>query len=173
MEERLQKCKLTETRKYILLTQISSYVIFIIVLYFIILFTIIQMHREMIKDKCFAILILFAFCLSSATLGGFLLYGDEIHLNHHNAHVHHTNEDHDLGETEHKDASTILYLDYVVLNSSNSVKTLPALNAYLSSCHLPDYCYNSFNSFSSTTHFSNLNRSCTHDLYQLNSSYLI
>ncbi len=131
------------------------------------------MHREMIKDKCFAILILFAFCLSSATLGGFLLYGEGIHINHHNAHVHHANEDHDLGESDHKDANTILYLDYVILNSSNLVKALPALNSCLFSCHLPDYCYNSFNRFSRTAHFSNMNRFCTQDLYQLNSSYLI
>lgn len=132
-----------------------------------------NMFRKTIKNRCYVILILFAFCLSSATLGSSLLFGSDAHFHQDNVHIHHTDKDHGLGGSDHKDADTILYLDYVVVNSSNPVKTLSSLNPCLLSCHSSTYCYNLFNSFSGILHYSNECSFCTHDLYQLNSSYLI
>ncbi len=131
------------------------------------------MLRKVTSNKHLTLLLLFTFCFSSATLGGFLLYGSKVHFDNHNAHTHHTDEDHGLGDSGHRDANTILYLDYVVANSSNSVKTLSVLNPCLHSYHSSTYCYNFFNSFSGILHYSNECSFCTHDLYQLNSSYLI
>jgi hypothetical protein len=131
------------------------------------------MTRKGINNKYFMLLTLIAFCLSSATLSGLLLYESELHFDHYNIHLHHTDEDHSLGESDHRDANIILYLNYVGVNSSNSVKTLSVLNPCLHSYHSPNYFCNLFNSFSSITHYSNKNRFCTHNLYQLNSSYLI
>ncbi len=131
------------------------------------------MFRKTIKNRCYVILILFAFCLSSATLGSSLLFGSDAHLHQDNVHVHHTDKDHGLGGSDHKDADTILYLDYVVVNSSNPVKTLSSLNPCLLSCHSSTYCFNLSNSFSGILHYSNKCSFCTHDLYQLKSSYLI
>ncbi len=132
-----------------------------------------NMFRKTIKNKSYVILILFAFCLSSATLGSFLLYGAEAHFNQCNIHIHHTDKDHGLGESDHNDAKTILYLDYVVSNSANQVNTLSSLNSYFHSYNSPDYSYNLFNSLSGILHYSNKCSFCTHDLYQLKSSYLI
>jgi hypothetical protein len=131
------------------------------------------MFRKTIKNRCYVILILFAFCLSSATLGSSLLFGSDAHFHQDNVHIHHTDKDHGLGGSDHKDADTILYLDYVVVNSSNPVKTLSSLNPCLLSCHFSTYCYNLSNSFSGILHYSNKCSFCTHDLYQLKSSYLI
>lgn len=131
------------------------------------------MTRKGTNNKYFVLLALVAFCLSGATLSGSLLYGSKVHFDHHNVHIHHTNEDHGPGESDHRDASTILYLDYVVVNSSNPVKTLSTLNSCLHSSHSPNYGYYLFNNFSKITHYSNKNRFCTQNLYQLNSSYLI
>lgn len=131
------------------------------------------MLKNVIKNKYLILLILSAFCISSAILGGSLLYGSKVHFDHHNVHIHHTNEDHGLGESDHRDANTILYLDYVVVNSSNPVKTLSALNPCLHSYHSPNYFCNLSNSFSGILHYSNKCSFCTYDLYQLNSSYLI
>jgi hypothetical protein len=132
-----------------------------------------NMFRKTIKNRCYVILILFAFCLSSATLGSALLFGSDAHFHQDNVHVHHTDRDHGLGGSDHKDADTILYLDYVVVNSSNHVNTLSNLNSYLCSHNLPDSCFNFSNSFSGILHYSNKCSFCTHDLYQLKSSYLI
>ena len=130
------------------------------------------MTRKGINNKYFMLLTLIAFCLSSATLSGLLLYGSEFHYDHQNAHIHHTNEDHGLGESDHRDANIILHLDYISANSS-SIKTHFTLNPCLHSYPSSNYCYNLFNNFSRITHHSNKNRVCTHNLYQLNSSYLI
>lgn len=131
------------------------------------------MLRKVINNKYIILLIIFTFCLSCTTIGGSLLYGSEVHFDHHNVHIHHTNEDHGPGESDHRDANTILYLDYVVVNYSNPVKTLSTLNSCLHSYHSPNYFCNLFNNFSRITHYSNKNRFCTQNLYQLNSSYLI
>jgi hypothetical protein len=131
------------------------------------------MFKEIIKDKCYVILILFAFCLSSATLGSSLLYGSEAHIHQSQVHIHHTDKDHGLGGSDHKDADIILYLDYVVVNSSSHVNILSNLNSYLHSYHLPNYCYNLSNSFSRISHYSKQKQFFPHNLYQLNSSYLI
>ena len=132
-----------------------------------------NMFRKTIKNRCYVILILFAFCLSSATLGSSLLFGSDAHFHQDNVHIHHTDKDHGLGGSDHKDADTILYLDYVVVNSSNPVKTLSSLNSYLYFHNLPDCCFNLSNSFSGILHYSNKCSFFTHDLYQLKSSYLI
>jgi hypothetical protein len=139
---------------------------------FIEYYSLFTMLIKVINNKHIILLIIFTFCLSCTT-GGSLLYGSEVHFDHHNAHIHHTDKDHGLGGSDHKDADTILYLDYVIVNSSNPVKTLSSLNPCLLSCHSSTYCYNLSNSFSGILHYSNKCSFCTHDLYQLNSSYLI
>ena len=131
------------------------------------------MFRKTIKNKCYVLMILFAFCLSSATLGSSLLLGSDAHFHQDNVHVHHTDKDHGLGGSDHKDADVILYLDYVVVNSANQVNIFSSINSYFHSYNLPDYCYNLSNSFSGILHYSNKCSFCTHDLYQLKSSYLI
>lgn len=131
------------------------------------------MLRNVIKNKYLILLVLFAFFLSSATLGSSLLFGSDAHFHQDNVHIHHTDKDHGLGGSDHKDANTILYLDYVVVNSSTPVKTLSTLNSCLHSSHSSNYDYYLINNFSRITHYSNKNRFCTQNLYQLNSSYLI
>ncbi len=131
------------------------------------------MFRKTIKNRCYVVLILFVFCLSSATLGSFLLFGSDAHFHQDNVHVHYTDKDHGLGESDHKDADVILYLDYVVVSFSNHVNILSSLNSYLYSHNLLDYCFNLSNSFSGILHYSNKGSFFTHDLYQLKSSYLI
>ncbi|MBS1259194.1 MAG: hypothetical protein MAG551_02261 [Candidatus Scalindua arabica] len=131
------------------------------------------MRRKVINNKYFKLLIISAFCLSSITIGGSLLYGSEVHFHQSHVHVHHADGDHGLGESDHKDTDTILYLDYVVVNSSNPVKTLSSLNPCLLSCHSSTYYYNLLNNFPGITYHSNKTTFCTHSLYQLNSSYLI
>ena len=130
------------------------------------------MFRKTIKNRCYVILILFAFCVSSATLGSSLIYGSDAHFHQDNVHVHHTDRDHGLGGSDHKDANIILYLDYVSVNSTSHFKTLSSLNIF-SSTHSPTYCYNLFNNISEILHYSNQNSFCTHNLYHLKSSYLI
>jgi hypothetical protein len=131
------------------------------------------MFRKTIKNRCYVILILFAFCLSSATLGSSLLYGSEVHFHQDNVHVHHTDKDHSLGGSDHKDADIILYLDYVVVNSTNQVNTHSNFNPSCHSYNSPDFCYKLSNSFSGFSHYSNKNSFLSHNLYQLKSSYLI
>ncbi len=132
-----------------------------------------NMFRNTIKNRCYVILILFAFCISSATLGSSLLFGSDAHFHQDNVHVHHTDKDHGLGETDHKDADIILYLDYVMVNSANQVNIFSSLNSYLHFYNLTDYGFNLSNSFSANLHYSNKCSFCTHDLYQLKSAYLI
>jgi hypothetical protein len=132
-----------------------------------------NMFRKTIKNRCYVILILFAFCISSATLGSSLLFGSDAHFHQDNVHVHHTDKDHGLGGADHKDADIILYLDYVVINSANQVNIFSCLNSFLHSHSSPTYCYNLINSLSIFPHYSNKCNFCTHDLYQLKSSYLI
>lgn len=132
-----------------------------------------NMFRKTIKNRCYVILILFAFCISSATLGSSLLFGSDAHFHQDNVHVHHTDKDHGLGGADHKDADIILYLDYVVINSANQVNIFSCLNSFLHSHNSPTYCYNLINSLSIFSHYSNKCNFCTHDLYQLKSSYLI
>lgn len=130
------------------------------------------MLRKVINNKYITWLIIFTFCLTCTTISGSLLYGSEVHFDHHNAHIHHTDKEHGLGESDHRDANIILHLDYISANSS-SIKTHFTLNPCLHSYPSSNYCYNLFNNFSRITHHSNKNRFCTHNLYQLNSSYLI
>ncbi len=131
------------------------------------------MFRKTIKNRCYVILILFAFCISSATLGSSLLFGSDAHFHQDNVHVHHTDKDHGLGGSDHKDADIILYLDYVVVNSANHDNIFSSLNSNLHFCNLTDYGFNLSNSFSAILHYSNKCSFCTHDLYQLKSAYLI
>ena len=131
------------------------------------------MFGKIINNRCYVVLILFAFCLSSATLGSSLLFESDAHFHQGNVHVHHTDKDHGLGKSNHKDADVILNLDYVAVNSSNHANILSSLNSYLYSHNLPDYCFNLSNSFSGILHYSNKCSFYTHDLYQLKSSYLI
>jgi hypothetical protein len=131
------------------------------------------MFRKTIKNRCYVILILFAFCISSATLSSSLLFGSDAHFHQDNVHVHHTDKDHGLGGSDHKDADIILYLDYVVVNSANQVNIFSCLNPFSHSHNSPAYCYNLINSLSIFSHYSNKCSFYTHDLYQLKSSYLI
>lgn len=131
------------------------------------------MFRKTIKNRCYVILILFAFCLSSATLGSTLLFGSDAHFHQDNVHVHHTDKDHGLGESDHKDADIILYLDYVVVNSANQDSIFFSLNSCLHFYNLTDYGFNLSNCSSAILHYSNNCSFCIHDLYQLKSSYLI
>ncbi len=131
------------------------------------------MFRKTIKNRCYVILILFAFCLSSATLGSSLLLGSDAHFHQNNVHVHHTDKDHGLGGSDHKDADIILYLDYVVVNSANHDNIFSSLNSNLHFCDLTDYGVNLSNSSSVILHYSNKCSFCAHDLYQLKSAYLI
>ena len=131
------------------------------------------MFRKLITNKYTLLLLLSVFCFSSATLGGFFLYGHEIHFEDNNAHTHHTNGDHDLGESDHDDADIILSLDYLVSNSSSFSKTHFTPNPFLHYAIPPDYFCNFFNSAFKTPLCSNINKLLTTDLYQLHSSYLI
>ncbi len=130
-----------------------------------------NMFRNTIKNRCYVILILFAFCLSSATLGGYLLHGHEIHINHHGAHIHHSSEDRGLGESSHRDVSIILHHEYLAVNSS-SIKTHFTPTSCLHSNPSLNY-YDLFNTPSRITHYTSINKRCSHNLYQLKSSYLI
>ncbi len=131
------------------------------------------MFRKTIKNRCYVLIILFAFCISSATFGSSLLFGSDAHFHQGNVHVHHTDKDHGLGGSDHKDAGVILNLDYVVVNSANQVNIFSSLNSYLHFYNLADCCFNLSNSFSATLHYPNKCSFCTHNLYQLKSSYLI
>lgn len=131
------------------------------------------MFRKTIKNRCYVVLILFAFCLASVTLGGSLLFGSDAHFHQNNVHVHHTDKDHGPGGSDHKDADIIMYLDYVVVNSFNQVNIFSSHNSFSHSHNSPTYSYNSVNSLSVFSHYSNKCTFCTHDLYQLKSAYLI
>jgi len=131
------------------------------------------MLRKAIKNRCYVILILFVFSLSSATLGSSLLLGPDAHFHQDNVHVHHTDKDHGLGGSDHKDADIILYLDYAVVISANQLNIFSSINSYLHFYNLTDYSFNLSNSFSAILHYPNKCNFCTHDLYQLKSAYLI
>lgn len=130
------------------------------------------MFRRLIHKKYTFLLILSVFCFSSATLSGFLLYGHEVHFED-NAHTHHTNGDHGLGESDHKDANIILLLDYLVSNSSRFSKTHFTLTPFLHFTLSSEYFYKFYNSSSKTALCPNINKFLITDLYQLHSSYLI
>ena len=131
------------------------------------------MLRKVIIKKYTLLLILSVFCFSSGTLGGFLLYGHEVHFDHNNAHTHHTNEDHGLGDTDHEDEDIILSLDYLVSKSSSLSKTDFTLNPFLH-FSLSSKCFlKFFNSTLKPTHCSDINNSTSTGLYQHHSSYLI
>ncbi len=131
------------------------------------------MFRKSIKNRFCMILVLFVFCFSSATIGSSLIYGSEVHFHQANVHVHHTDTDNDFGGSSHEDADTILYLDYVVANSTNQVSIYCCLNSISHTYNSTNYCPNLSNTFSRILHYSNKCSSCTLDLYQLKSSYLI
>ena len=132
-----------------------------------------NMFRKTIKNRCYVLIILFAFCISSATFGSSLLFGSDAHFHQDNVHVHHTEKDHGLGGSDHKDADIIMYLDYVMVNSSNQVNIFSCHNSFSHSYNSPTYSYNLVNIHSVFSHYSNKCRYCTHDLYQLKSAYLI
>ena len=131
------------------------------------------MFRKLRTNRYSLFLILSIFCFSSATLGGFLLYGQEVHFVHNNAHTHHTDGDHDLGESDHADSSIILYLDFLASNSSRCIKTSNTPNQFLCYYLPPDYFNDFSNCISRIPHRSNINKLLSTDLYQLHSSYLI
>ena len=138
-----------------------------------ILYSYFSMIRKVVNKKFTLLLILGIFCFSSATLSGFLLYASEVHFEHHNAHTHHHDDDHDLGESDHDDADTILYLDYIVTNSSGFSKAYFTPNIFLQ-YSIPDICCNNFfNITSKFTLLSSINKFLTAEVYQLNSSFLI
>lgn len=129
------------------------------------------MYKKTVNDRYLVLLILFAFCLSSATIGGPLLYGQEVHYGHHSVHIHYTEEDHDIGETDCSDTNIALYHDYLTLEPSGSIKTYSVINLFLHTHFYPEYHHN-FSEISSV-HHSSINRFCFASLYQLHSSYLI
>ena len=129
------------------------------------------MYKKAVKDRYLVLLILFAFCLSSATLGGFLLFGSKIHFEKGSVHIHHGNEDHGIGEADHSDANTVLYLDYLTIKTSSFIKAYSAINLFLHTHLYPEYHHN-FSEILSV-HHSSINRFCSASLYQLTSSYLI
>ncbi len=131
------------------------------------------MARKVDIKKYTLLLILSVFCFSSGTLGGFLLYEQEVHFDHNNAHTHHHNEDHDLGETDHEDADTILFLDYWVSNSSSLNKTHFTINTFSHFTLSSEYFHKFFNFSLKTIQCSNISKLLPADLYQLHSSYLI
>ncbi|MGR3317393.1 MAG: hypothetical protein ACUZ8O_02785 [Candidatus Anammoxibacter sp.] len=132
-----------------------------------------RMLRKVINKKYTLLLTLFVFCFSSATLGGFSLYGHEVHFEDNNAHTHHVNEDHGLGESDHEDVDIILFLDYIVNSSSIFSKTHFTPNQFLHCAILTDYFHNYYTSALKTALCSNIKKFLTTDLYQLHSSYLI
>ncbi len=129
------------------------------------------MCRKTVKDRYLVLLILFAFCLSSATLGGFLLFGSAIHFENGSVHIHHGNEDHGLGEADHSDANIVLHLDYLTIKSSSFIKASPVINLFLHTHFYPEYHHNFSEIYS--VHHSSINKFCSTSLYQLHSSYLI
>ncbi len=129
------------------------------------------MYKKTVKDRYLVLLILFTFCLSSATLGEFLLFGSELHFENGSVHIQHGNEDHGLGGADHSDADIVLYLDYLAIESSGFIKACPAINHFLHTHFYPEYHYN-FSEILSV-HHSGINRFCSTGLYQLTSSYLI
>jgi hypothetical protein len=117
------------------------------------------------------LLILFAFCLSSATLGGFLLFGSELHFENGSVHIHHGNEDHGLGKANHSDANIVLYLDYLEIKSSSFIEAYSSVNLF-SLTHFYPECHHNVSEILSV-HHSSINRFCSASLYQLTSTYLI
>ena len=127
-----------------------------------------------INSKHLKLLILLAFCLSSATIGGPLVYGSNIHIGHHNVHIHHDDEvDQCLDEENHSDKNIALYFDYLAISPSHFSKAYLTDNLCLHAYCPPLYSSN-FSSISSRSiHYSSINRFCPTYLYQLKSSYLI
>ncbi len=128
------------------------------------------MYKKAVKDRDLVLLILFAFCLSSATLCGFLLFGSELHFEKGSVHIHHGNEDHGLGKADHSDADIVLHLDYLInpsgFTNTNSFINLFSRTNFYSECH-----HNVSEIFS--VHRSGINRFCSASVYQLTSIYLI
>ncbi len=129
------------------------------------------MYKKTVNDRYLVLLILFAFCLSSATIGGLLLYGQDVHYGHHSVHIHYTEEDHDIGETDCSDSNIAQYHDYLTIKPSGFIKACPVINLFLHIHFYPEYHHN-FSEISSV-HHSSINRFCFASLYQLHSSYLI
>jgi hypothetical protein len=129
------------------------------------------MYKKTVKDRYLVFLILFAFCLSSATLGGFLLFGSELHFENGSVHIHHGNGDHGLGKADHSDADIILHLEYITMEPSSFIKACPVINHFLHTHFYPE-CHHYVSEILSV-HHSGVNRFCSTGLYQLTSSYLI
>jgi len=129
------------------------------------------MYKKTVKDRYLVLLILFAFCLSSATLGGFLPFGSELHIENGNVHIHHGNEDHGFGKADHSDANIVLYLEYLSIEPSGFINAFSSINLFL---HTQFYleCQHNVSEFFSVQH-SSINRFCSASLYQLTSTYLI
>lgn len=142
------------------------------------------MLRKVINKKYVFLLVLSALCFSSATLGGFLLHGHEIHIEDNHTHFHHIhdhkhlgdeshNEDHGLGDTENHDTENILYHDFLLTNLSRSTKPYSDIREYLHFSFSETFSPTFFIATSRITNPSNSNKSPTTNLYQLHSSFLI
>ena len=129
------------------------------------------MCKKTVKDRYLVLLILFAFCLSSATFGEFLAFGSELHFENGSVHIHHGNEDHGLGKADHSDANIILHLDYLTMQPSGFINGNSAINLF-SRTHFYPECHRNVSEIFSV-HHSSINRFCSTSLYQLTSTYLI
>lgn len=129
------------------------------------------MLRKKTFNKYLKLSILIVFCLFSATIGGPLLYGSNIHLGHHSVHIHHNEAAPCLDEENCGDSKVALYFDYLVTADFNSTKKYPGNNLYFIS--FVTYDGKTFNIHSSTISYSSINGFCPSTLYQLNSSFLI
>ena len=129
------------------------------------------MYKKTVKDRYLVLLILFAFCLSSATLGGFLPFGSELHFENGSVHIHHGNEDHGLGKADHSDANIVLHLEYLSMEPPGFINAFSAINLF-SHTHFYFECHHNVSEIFSV-HHSNINRFCSASLYQLTSTYLI
>ncbi len=125
------------------------------------------MCKKTVKDRYLVLSILFAFCFSSPSLGGQLLYGEGVEYGHHNVHMH----DPRIGEEIPDDEHFTVYYDSLTIAPSSTLKACSVINSYLhSNCHLENY-RNLCPVFS--VHHSCINRFFSTRLYQLTSSYLI
>ena len=126
-----------------------------------------------INCKYLKLLILLGFCISSATIGGPLIYGPNIHLGHHSVHIHHDKADQCLDEEDHSGNNIALYFDYLTVAPSSHITIHPADNFCLPVYLPPSYGSIFFDISSRIICNSSINRFCLTNLYQHNSSYII
>ncbi len=120
------------------------------------------------KSKYIILLILRVFCLSNTKSGRLLLYGQDFRYDRHSVHIHFTEEDHGISETNCSDTTIALYHDYLTTTLPVYAKTSTTVNLYL----YTNICHEYQRNFSriSSVHHSSINRFCFTGLYQLNSS---